>query len=78
MFMKAGYDIMNIPQPMLEEDDKVTWIHDPNGEFSVKSAHEAVRQKGTRIWWSARLWGAFEPCTISYRMEVAIKLGVHG
>ncbi|KAF5194568.1 hypothetical protein FRX31_015844 [Thalictrum thalictroides] len=45
-----------IPAPDSSEEDKLMWIPDPKGTFSVKSAIQEIRKKGSNVAWHNLIW----------------------
>ncbi|KAL5717328.1 hypothetical protein ACHQM5_010351 [Ranunculus cassubicifolius] len=41
---------------MLEED-RVIWVPSATGDFSVKTAYEALKKKKPRVKWHSLVWG---------------------
>ncbi|KAF5206322.1 hypothetical protein FRX31_004091 [Thalictrum thalictroides] len=56
LFTRANLFIFDIPAPDSSEEDKLMWILDPKGTFSVKSAFQEIRKKGSNVAWHKLIW----------------------
>ncbi|KAF5193345.1 Zf-rvt domain-containing protein, partial [Thalictrum thalictroides] len=50
-------EILNIEINNLLENDRVIWMPSSNGNFTSKSAYEALRKKKDRVNWHRLVWG---------------------
>ena len=49
-----------------DQDDAMVWVPSPNGDFSVASAWEEIRQKRNVFFVDRYVWGSIVPLQVSF------------
>lgn len=72
---KAGLGMVNIYEA--EHRDTLHWLPDINGEFTVASAYNKIRRKGSVKWWQGYVWNNYiHPRTAGTAWKLINKIAV--
>ncbi|KAF9610475.1 hypothetical protein IFM89_022439 [Coptis chinensis] len=58
LITRLGIKIEELQEPLRHQQDKRLWKHTTNGQFTVKSACEAIRDQNVEPPWHKFLWSA--------------------